>query len=130
MGNKHGNKLLDFDNVSSNEINIDNCVFEEIQDTVIAIKSTNNIRVRNNCFKSCYRNVVCTDNSCRNTIIIDNIFRHCGRVLSNSFCVICKGANYYIANNDFKDFGYCAIGVGVDIFTKKIITLFGYYREE
>ena len=33
--------------------------------------------------------------------------------IKNTFCVICRGENYRVADNEMKDFGYGAIGVGV-----------------
>ena len=36
-----------------------------------------------------------------------------GKRMNNSFCVICRGTDYLISDNEFVDFGYGSIGLGV-----------------
>lgn len=79
----------------------------------IYAESTDNITIRNCEFHDNYKDVISFSNTCDNTVVNNNKFYNNGKGIVNSFCIICRGGNYLIKNNDIRDFNYGAIGVGV-----------------
>lgn len=102
-----------FYDCKAESITVRNCRFIGQNSRVIALSKTDNVYVLNNRFLNTFRNGITAFNSCRNTIIKNNVFEENGENLSNNRCVSCSGSNYYIANNSFKDYGYCGISVGL-----------------
>lgn len=96
-----------------NSIQIRNCKFIGMHGTVISIEMTSNVSVKNNLFKDCYYYGVYSDNCSENTSITNNNFESMGKRMQCSFCITCRGENYYVAKNVIKDYGYGGIGVGV-----------------
>lgn len=113
VSNKAGGPLITLSEVQSQGVYVNGCTFEHIRGTVISASATENIIF----YKNTVRNTVGDElrflNNCTNVRVINNMFEKCGQNISNSFCVNCREATYYIANNTFCDFGYGAIGVGV-----------------
>lgn len=112
-GNKSGRALLSMTNVEAEQIIIDGCTFEHIQSCVANISGTGNVTFTHNAVRSTMGNEVHFLNNCVNVRVTDNVFENCGQRIGNTFCIVCREAEYYVANNIFRDFGYGAIGVGV-----------------
>ena len=94
-------------------ITIRDCKFIGMHGTVISIESTDNVNVTNNKFTDCHYYGVYSDNRCKGTIISSNTFTNMGKRMTCSFCITCKGEDYYVANNKLSNFGYGGIGIGV-----------------
>ncbi len=113
LGNSnHKRQLIYLAFNKASAINILNCTFEAIRSSTMRFLETDNVKVSGCIFKSCYAECVDSESSA-NTIVNGNTFSDCGKGLTNSFCIYCRGADYRISNNKIRDFGYSAIGVGV-----------------
>ena len=97
----------------SDHIIIKKCIFRGLHSTAISIESTANVTVDNNVFKDCHYYGVSSDNNSKNAVITNNTFESMGKRMQCSFCITCRGEDYYVARNTLKDFGYGGIGVGV-----------------
>lgn len=114
-GNSFNNSkpAIFFCDTSCDDVFIHNCSFRGMHGTVISVESTYNVRIKDNDFLDCHYNGIYSDNSSKGTIITDNTFTRMGKRMQCSFCITCKGEDYYVANNVLCDFGYGGIGVGV-----------------
>ena len=102
-----------FRNIQSNKINIRNCNFVGLHGTVMSFAATPNVIVENNRFEDCHHSGIISDNQSSNTVIKNNNFINMSKRMLNTFCITCKGENYYVSDNVLTDYGYCGIGVGV-----------------
>ena len=105
--------LIVLQDVTSKSILIRNCHFDGHNSRIIAIGNTNNVTVDKNLFAHNFRYGVVSDNYSERTSITRNVFEYNGEDYSCDRCVCCSGPDYYVANNSFKNFGYCAISLGV-----------------
>jgi len=112
LGNSSGNFLIKLDSLVTDSFNIKQCRFEAIKGNVLWAHHTPNITFGHNIIDNCYNGIL-SSNSCVNTRVVNNTFNNCGGNMMPTFCVNCKGKDYYIANNQFRNFGYAAIGAGV-----------------
>jgi hypothetical protein len=80
---------------------------------VISIAATPNVKIYNNEFEDCYYYGIKSDNASANTVVENNSFASMGKRMNNTFCVVCRGTDYYVVDNTFFNFGYGGIGVGV-----------------
>ena len=113
-GGTRDNSLIHLKNVNSLlPIRIHDNTFKNMKGRVISISSTYDVQVFDNVFNSNYTYCITSGNTSRNTSIVRNSFTNIGLGLENSFCIVCRGENYYVANNDICDFGYGGIGIGV-----------------
>lgn len=120
LGNTdNGTPLIDLHDTKMENVTISNCSFEHIQSKVIYADNTSNLTFSTNSLTNCNNHGIETTNSCRKTTVINNSFSNCGGNMLQTFCVSCKGSNYYIAHNIFKNFGYSAIGIGMWYGSKK-----------
>jgi len=95
------------------KVNIKGCEFVGMRSSrVISVGNKNKVTVEKCCFKECYEYGIIASHNASDTRIVDCVFSNMGLGWSNSFCVSCAGVNYYVANNDFQDFGYGAIACG------------------
>ena len=117
--NSSASSLLVLNNVKAEEIAVTNCRFIGQNSRVIAISKTANVRIEDNYFGHNFHYGIVSYNSSANTRIVGNEFEHNGEDLSASRCVSCSGTKYYIAENTFRNFGYCAVSVGVPYATSK-----------
>lgn len=114
LGNRDkNNHLISFVKTKTEKIEISNCRFEKIQSRIVFADDTPNLIFKGNTINQCRHHGFESTNSCENTVVTDNTFRDCGCNMLQTFCVNCKGKNYYIARNKFQNFGYGAIGIGV-----------------
>ena len=112
LGNSSGNFFIKLDSLVTDSFNIRQCRFEAIKSNVLWAHQTPNITFSHNSVDNCY-NGLQTSNSCVNTRVVNNTFSNCGGNMMPTFCVNCKGKDYYIAHNKFRNFGYAAVGVGI-----------------
>lgn len=114
-GNCYGNSnsLIYIRNVNVKKLWVHKCSFHCMRSNVISLISTNNASIEKNKFEDCYYSCVVSDNKCRNTVVKKNSFTNIGMGLQNTFCIVCRGSNYCISDNQITDFGYGGIGVGV-----------------
>ena len=101
---------LEHNNIGSTSLN--RCIFKCMEGDIIGIGKTANVSVFNCDFKDCYRGCVHSDINSPNTHIYNCSFTNVGLEFENSYIVKCQGNNYLIANNQFQDYGHCAIRVG------------------
>lgn len=108
------NILLHFTNVDANQIAFSDCQFYHIRGNGVAFFSgTGNVVFDGNGVCNTGGDELFFSSNCPNIRVTNNTFENCGQGLSGTFCVRCYEAEYYIAHNTFRDFGYGAIGVGV-----------------
>ena len=86
---------------------------------VISVGNKNEVTVENCSFSDCYENGVIASHQSQDVKIVGCVFSNMGIGWTNSFCVSCAGKSYYVADNDFQNFGYGAIALG-----------FGYSNEK
>ncbi len=125
IGNKGRNQLLQIFNTKAEQIVINSCLFEGIRNLVLSADQTDNLLFKENRLSNCSSFGIRSSNSCGNTTVIDNEFDHIGKDMSQTSCVCCKGSNYYVAHNTFRNFGYSAIDIGVWYRTQKEYPSFG-----
>ena len=111
--NKPSSPLLIYNNVLTKQILVSRCSFNNIQSGVALFEKTPNIVFDDNTVQNCEGNEIRFINNCPNVRVTHNRFVDCGKGLNNTTCVTCWESDYYIAFNTFRDFGGCAIGVGV-----------------
>ena len=111
--NKGDKPLISLHNFNSDNTTIKKCTFDGIGLYGILGINSNNITVAKCLFSKTAGNEICFGGGSKNVYIVDNIFTNCGLSLGNTHCVVCNEAEYYIARNNFVDFGYSAIGVGL-----------------
>lgn len=108
------NSLIQLKKVnSSSPIKIHDNTFKNMKGRVISISETHDVQIFDNSFESNYTYCISSGNSSKNTCIVRNSFSNIGMGLDNTFCLVCRGENYYVANNEICDFGYGGIGIGV-----------------
>ena len=113
-GGAADNSLIQLKKVdSSSPIRIHDNVFKNLKERVISISSTDDVQVYDNAFHSNYTYCVSSGNTSRNTCVVRNSFSNIGLGLDNTYCIVCRGENYYVADNEMCDFGYGGIGIGV-----------------
>lgn len=112
-GNKSGAGLITINNCGVQRLSISECMFDNIQSFVAGIYGSDNIVFDRNTVQNINGNGVHFSKGCNNVRVTRNVFENCGQGLLQSFCVYCGEADYYIADNFFRDFGYGAIGVGL-----------------
>lgn len=105
--------LLYFHTTNYKRIEISNCNFIGQKNRLLNFNFSQNLLFTNNVVKENYTDCISCFNATLNTFFTDNVFENNGLSLSSNRCVSCSGRNYYIARNTFKDFGYCAISVGM-----------------
>lgn len=112
-GNKSGLGLITINFCNVGQLTITGCKFDQIQSAVASIEGTDNVLFDNNEILNIKGGAVAFSRGCNNVRVTRNQFENCGLGLQQSFCVNCSEAEYYIAENTFRDFGYGAIGVGL-----------------
>ena len=120
LGNSSGNFLLKLDSVAADGFNVSQCRFEAIKSHVLWADRTPNISFSQNNVEHC-NNGILASNSCTDTRVVGNTFSNCGENMMQTFCVNCKGRDYYVAHNTFCNFGYAAVGVGVPLSQEKVL---------
>lgn len=113
IGDKGGTQLLQIQNTKAKQITISSCHFEGIRSLILSADQTDNLVFKSNLCRQCSGFGIRATNSCGNITVVNNQFDNMGKDMTQTSCVSCKGHNYYIAHNTFKNFGYCAIDIGV-----------------
>lgn len=114
LGSKHDiTPLIHLHELKANCIEFEHCRFIGQKGTILSANGTNNLYFHNNYISDNYRDGIVSYLTSANTVIVNNSFENNGLDLSSNRCVTCSGTDYYIANNTFKNFGYCAISIGV-----------------
>lgn len=89
------------------------CYFSGQRGGVAYISNSTNSFVQNCRFVNQYYTVIDSDRLSVHTEVYKNYFENCGLGMTNSICARCSGKDYLISENQFVNFGYCAIAVGV-----------------
>ncbi len=114
LGNKpNSNALIKIRNVVSSNIEFDHCKFVGQRGEIINEVYSKNLYFHDNYISDNYVWGINSNPTSSNTTIENNTFENNGLNLSYNRCVTCSGRDYYIANNTFKNFGYCAVSVGL-----------------
>ena len=112
-GNKKKASIIELNNIQAKKIVIKKCSFDALEGNALSAVNTDNVLLEKCVIKNTSGNEVSFTNGCHNVCVKNNIFENCGIALSNSLCIRCNESEYYIADNVFRDFGYCAIAVGL-----------------
>lgn len=120
-GNSDGSHaLIELNDVRASTLKIHDCHFSAVHSDLLNLNATSNVTFCNNYVTDCYKEGVYSDNASFATIVEYNYFSECGKYLDNTFCVTCKGSDYHVAYNTFKNFGYGAVGLGLWYKTPKV----------
>lgn len=111
--NKEEAALIELRNVKTESVNICNNSFEYIRGNVCLVVNTDNVLFDGNHVRDTEGHELKFVRGCKHIQVTNNVFENCGKRLGQTFCINCGEAEYYIAENIFRDFGYCAIGVGI-----------------
>ena len=111
LGSSYSIGLIRLDGIHTEGFMVEHCHFEAIKGLVLWADETPAITFSDNTVEHCSSSIS-TSNSCTDTRVERNTFSNCGEDLKQSFCVQCKGKDYYIGHNSFRNFGYGAVGVG------------------
>lgn len=112
LGNAAGAPLMAFTRTRAKEIVLSDNRFEGIRSDVIRVDGSDCFRLEGNLFSDCYLNCVTVTKFTRNTVIRGNTFENIGLMMTNAPAVDCKGMDFLICDNHFRDYSYAAIGVG------------------
>ena len=110
---KESNSAIYLKNIECKGLQIHDCEFRGFRSGVITSQASCNVIIADNLFSDCYFSGIQSDNASEGTIVKGNSFSSMGKRLTNSFCVICHGADYLVKDNTFVDFGFGGVGVGV-----------------
>ena len=112
-GNRDNNNyLIAFNKVKANDsIAFSNCQFHALRSNVIQAFDSNNLRVRHCHFSNCYHYGIFASRSV-NTTITHCTFSDMGLACINTASIRCSGSDYYIAYNEFCNFGRTGISLG------------------
>ena len=113
VGNKESSSLFQFYKVNAEELLITKCEFRFLRNYIALVNSSNNFVFENNIVEQCFFKSILSDNGSKKTIIKGNAFLNSGARLNNQGCVDCRGENYHIHHNEFRNFTYSAISVGL-----------------
>lgn len=105
--------VIYFKDTDCEEIRIHKCSFYGMRGNVISIAATPNVRIDNNVFLDCYYYGIKSNNESANTVVEKNSFKSMGKRMNNTFCVVCRGTDYHVADNTFLNFGYGGVGTGI-----------------
>ena len=114
IGNSsEGGSLFDFTDVTSSSIVISSCEFRNLHTNIAMASNADNFTFSDNIVEHCYAGGVTSLNPSKNTKVTGNRFEECGLSLNMTSCVDCSGEDYYVADNQFINFGSRAITLGV-----------------
>lgn len=114
LGNKLTEEpLIKYKFVTASNIEFTKCEFIGQRGEIMFLNGTDNLHFHDNIVRDNYVWGIEINNLCSNAYVINNSFENNGTNLSYNRCVTCNGCDYYIAHNTFKNFGYCAISLGV-----------------
>lgn len=111
--NKEESALIEIRNVKTESVNICNNTFDHIRGNVCLVVNSDNVLFDGNNVRDTEGHELKFIRGCKSIQVTNNIFENCGKRLGQTFCINCGETEYYIAKNIFRDFGYCAIGVGI-----------------
>ena len=100
-------------NVESEGFYVKSCSFRGLAGNLMEAQNTSNIRFSNNTISYCEGFGLTADVRCFNTVAESNNFVYTGLGMGPTFCICVRGEDYLVKNNDFCNFGYCAVAVGV-----------------
>ena len=111
--NRGNASAINIKDTGCESICIHHCEFYGFRSNIISLYSSQNVCVENNIFQDGYVYGIWSDNGCRETIVRRNSFLSMGKILNDTFCVVCRGTDFQVCNNTFTNFGYGGIGAGV-----------------
>lgn len=111
--NANGKALVEFRDLKTLNVEFSDCCFVGQRGRIMFVYKTDNLFFHNNYIADNYEWGIVSEYNSSNTIIENCTFENNGTGLSYARCVSCFGTDYYIGYNTFKNFGYCAISVGL-----------------
>lgn len=112
-GNNEGSSLIAISAVEASKVLIRKCTFDYVRSKVASFSGTGNVIFDKNTVTHTNGDELTFTGGCKNVRVTNCHFENCGTGLGNTVSVRCNGAEYYIADNTFCNFGYSAIGVGL-----------------
>ena len=100
-------------NVKSDSFGIKSCTFRGLAGNLMEAQNTSNIQFISNKVRNCEGFGLTADVRCYGTIAESNSFSYTGLGMGPTFCICVRGENYLVRDNEFCNFGYCAVAVGV-----------------
>ena len=95
---------------------VDGCTFSGIRTRVISSRHNDGASYYGNTITGCYEGFIFIDRESVGTQVYSNLFHDTQLYLKNSVDVYCRGGDFHIHDNEFRNFTCMAIGVG-DHFT-------------
>lgn len=105
--------LIDTDMLECESLQVTSCIFRGVRGLVAKVWHTDNVQIHANTFEGCYAGVIESYNGSAKTEVSNNEFLDHGRGMRQNFAIICRGEDFLIKNNSFRNFNYAAIGVGL-----------------
>ena len=106
-----GGHLIYISKAKANSITLSNCRFTGIRSRVVEVRGSENVNVERCHFNRCYNYGVNAAYSF-NTRVAGCKFEDMSLASTNTFCIRCSGKDYYVADNELRNFGSCGIAVG------------------
>lgn len=114
IGNKSSEKaLIEINSLKTANIEFTDCRFVGQRGVIMRTNHTDNVSFYNNYVRDNYQWGIISGYWSANAYIANNTFINNGTGLSYARCVSCFGTDYYVGHNTFKNFGYCAVSVGL-----------------
>jgi len=114
LGGTATNKaLLDLRGFKTIGTDFSYCRFVGQMGRIATVFLSDNVRFHHNYIADNYEWGIVSEYNSVKTYIDHNVFDNNGCGLSYARCVSCFGEDYYVGHNTFKNFGYCAISVGL-----------------
>ena len=103
--------LIYINEAKGKSITLSGCRFTGIRSRVVEVRGSENVNVERCHFNRCYNYGVNSAYSF-NTRLAACKFEDMSLSSTNSFCIRCSGKDYYVADNELRNFGSCGIAVG------------------
>ena len=103
--------LIYINEAKGKSITLSGCRFTGIRSRVVEVRGSENVNVERCHFNRCYNYGVNSAYSF-NTRVAACKFEDMSLSSTNSFCIRCSGRDYYVADNELRNFGSCGIAVG------------------
>lgn len=113
VGGSGQDAVVKLGGLKASTVKLTNCIFLDLHNNAIALKSTDNVTIDRCEFANCYSTTVTADENCSHLIVKKCLWRECGQLLENPSCVIASGVYYVIKGNTFVDFCGRALTLGV-----------------
>ncbi len=124
IGSSDKEQLIFSRYVKAKKILISGCKFQYIKSVIFRCDYTDNVCFSDNTIENCFGMGV-TTRDCNRTSITRNKFYRTVKSINRSTCITCISENFYVADNEFKDFGGSAFFIGLNYTQKQTAPVSG-----